>query len=387
MLGTKRIEKAAGVFGYDEVKLLSSELEADAGRAASDADRIYQSSQLLLGSLARLPKVDTSFFQEESRQLRQKADSLSDLVEIYMGEYKRLQGNIQNWEEEMKELLQKGQNDRLVSVQLLSRANLAKSKAQQAMSVGNATFDEVDNILKNLREFNLQVGDRQAEAKDAMQRLPRISSMVASANEKTRRAEAALATAETEAGTARRMAGEAKEIAGGINQEIGRLALEANRTADGVLALEQEIVSLQKEARDMENELQKRALEIDMDATMAQEALQMSQRAKANAGSAGRAVQDMLSALEGVLRMMDQPEALDEQSVNLLEMNLSKARIRHSQLKELMFQMEQTASQQKRKIKTLERSITEILADIKNLEEVRDNLPPKCYNIQPIERP
>lgn len=37
------------------------------------------------------------------------------------------------------------------SGQLLSRANLAKSRAQEALSMGNATFYEVENILKNLR--------------------------------------------------------------------------------------------------------------------------------------------------------------------------------------------------------------------------------------------
>ena len=37
------------------------------------------------------------------------------------------------------------------SVQLLSRANVAKSMADQALNAGNATLDEVDNILKNLR--------------------------------------------------------------------------------------------------------------------------------------------------------------------------------------------------------------------------------------------
>lgn len=37
------------------------------------------------------------------------------------------------------------------SDQLLSRANLAKSRAQEALSMGNATFYEVENILKNLR--------------------------------------------------------------------------------------------------------------------------------------------------------------------------------------------------------------------------------------------
>lgn len=37
------------------------------------------------------------------------------------------------------------------SNQLLSRANLAKTRAQEALSMGNATFYEVENILKTLR--------------------------------------------------------------------------------------------------------------------------------------------------------------------------------------------------------------------------------------------
>ncbi|XP_061490051.1 laminin subunit gamma-2 isoform X2 [Rhineura floridana] len=289
---------------YEEIKLLSRELDADAGRAVSEADRAYQGSQTVLDSLARLPKVDTTFFQGEANQLRQKADSLSGLVETYMAEYKQLQSNTKNWEEEAKEFLQKGQNDRLVSVQLLSRANLAKSKAQQALRAGNTTFDEVDGILKNLREFNLQVGDKQKEAEDAMRRLPLISSTVASANEKTGRAEGALGTVTLEAQAARKMAGEATEIVVGIDQEIGRLALEANRTTDGVLALEKGIVSLRNEARDVESEFQRKALEIDTDATMAQEAVQASQQARTDAVGAEGAVQEMLSALEDLLRMM-----------------------------------------------------------------------------------
>lgn len=66
-------------------------------------------------------------------------------------------------------------------------------------------------------------------------------------------------------------------------------------------------------------------------------------------------------------------------------MNLRKARDRNNQLKELMLQLEKTTSQQNLRVQTLETSITEILADIKNLKEIRDNLPQKCYNIPPIE--
>uniref|UniRef100_A0A8D2KTR3 Laminin subunit gamma 2 n=1 Tax=Varanus komodoensis TaxID=61221 RepID=A0A8D2KTR3_VARKO len=372
-----RLKGCLPICRYEEAKLLSSELEADANRAASSADGAYQGSQSLLLSLAQLSKIDTALFQvrfKEARQLQQKADSLTGLVEMHMAEYKQLQSSLANWEEEMKGLLQKGQNDK-ASAQLLSRANLAKTSAQQALSAGNATLADVDGILKSLREFTLQVGDKQEEATEAMQRLPLISNMVAGANEKTRRAEAALDAATAEAQAARRLAGEAKEMAQGINQDVGRLALEANRSADGVLALERGIASLRQEAKGKEDALYRKTLELDAEAT------------RAAAGGAGSVVQEMLRALEDLLRMMDQPEAVDEHGVNLLEMDLRRARARHSQLKELLLQLEGTASQQKRRIQTLEQSIHEILADIKNLEGIRDNLPPKCYNIQPIETP
>lgn len=43
------------------------------------------------------------------------------------------------------------------SDQLLSRANLAKSRAQEALNMGNATFYEVENILRSLRGENFTV--------------------------------------------------------------------------------------------------------------------------------------------------------------------------------------------------------------------------------------
>lgn len=67
-------------------------------------------------------------------------------------------------------------------------------------------------------DLTIQVGDRQKEALDAMQRLPIIINKVASTREKLRRVEAALGKAVNEAESARRMSGEAREIAGNIDQ-------------------------------------------------------------------------------------------------------------------------------------------------------------------------
>uniref|UniRef100_A0A8C0J1Y3 Laminin subunit gamma 2 n=1 Tax=Chelonoidis abingdonii TaxID=106734 RepID=A0A8C0J1Y3_CHEAB len=365
---------------YGETKLLARELETDTSRSALDADRAYQGSLALLSSMSRFSKIDTGSFQEEANRLRQEADALMGLVETYMAEYRQLQSNTRTWEEEIKQLLQSGESKRLASSQLLSRANLAKSRAQQALSAGNATFYEVELILKNLRGFHLQVDGRRREAEEAMRRLPLISNMVTNANDKTRRAEGALGSAATDAKTARSMAGEAKEITGGIQQEIRRLKLEANRTADGVLALEKGVMTLLNEAREAERELTRKALEVDMDATEAQ-------GAHAGARTAEAAVQETLRALEDFLHLMDQPGPVDEQALRLLELSLSGARTKNSQLKEQMAELEKTASLQRLRVQILERSVNEILADVRNLEEIRNNLPPGCYNTNSIEKP
>lgn len=84
---------------------------------------------------------------------------------------------------------------------------------------------------------------------------------------------------------------------------------------------------------------------------------------------------------------IDQPGTVDEEALNTLELNLSKAKTKSSQLKQQLSELEKTSSMQKLRIQMLERSISEILADIENLEEIRKNLPPGCYNTKPIERP
>ncbi|XP_074858922.1 laminin subunit gamma-2 [Carettochelys insculpta] len=372
---------------YEETKLLAQELEADASRSALEADKAYQGSLQLLSFVSRLSKINVGSFQEEVNQLRQKADTFMGLVETYMAEYRRLQSNSASWEEEIRQLLQSGEGKRLASSQLLSRATLAKSSAQQALSAGNATFYEVELILRNLRDFHLQVDGRRREAEEAMRRLPLISSMVKNAGDKTSRAEGALGSAATNAKTARGMASDAKELTAGIQQELTRMKLEANRTADRALALEKGVAVLLDEARAAQRELTRKEQEITADASAAQKTAQEAQGVHASARSAGAAVQETLRALEDVLQLMDRVDVVDEQALRTLELNLVTARTQKSRLKEQMAELETTANLQRLRLQTLERSINEILADIRNLEEIRNNLPPGCYNTPSIENP
>uniref|UniRef100_A0A8B9DJ99 Laminin subunit gamma 2 n=1 Tax=Anser cygnoides TaxID=8845 RepID=A0A8B9DJ99_ANSCY len=346
-------------------------------RARLDLDR----SGSTLGRVVRAPLCDTLLvqptpqgsdpifvFQGEATQLKKDANALLSMVDVYMAQYRQLQSRTGLWEEEIKQLLQRGEGERMLT-QLLSRANLARSTALQAMSAGNATFYEVEQILKSLREFNLQADDKRREAEDAMRRLPIISSMVASAREKTDRAETILGNAASESKAASSIAGEAKEITMGIQQELTRLKLEANKTADGVLALEKAVAALQHEAKEVDGEFKGKISEVEADTAVIREP------------------PPVVTYSLFPSRATDQPGAVDEEGLKQLELNFGKAKTKTNRLRKQMSELEQRATLQKVRVQKLDMSIDEILADIKNLEDIQRSLPPGCYNTKAIELP
>ncbi|XP_057584126.1 laminin subunit gamma-2 [Hippopotamus amphibius kiboko] len=372
----------------EKTKSLAQQLSREATQTDIEADRSYQHSLRLLSSASQLQGVnDQSFQAEEAKRIRQKADSLSSLVTKRVDEFKRVQSNLGNWEEETRKLLQNGKNGQQKSDQLLSRANFAKSRAQEALSMGNATFYEVENILKNLREFDLQVEDRKAEAEEAMKRLSYISQKVADASDKTKQAETALGGASADTQRAKNAAREALEITSKIDQEIGSLNLEANVTADGALAMEKGLATLKSEMRAVEGELARKEREFDMDMDTVQAVISEAQRVDNRAKNAGVTIQDTLDTLDGILHLIDQPGSVDEEGLTLLEQKLFRAKAQiNSQLRPLMLELEERANRQRGHLHSLETSIDGILADVKNLENIRDNLPPGCYNTQALEQ-
>uniref|UniRef100_A0A8I3MSD8 Laminin subunit gamma-2 n=1 Tax=Canis lupus familiaris TaxID=9615 RepID=A0A8I3MSD8_CANLF len=379
---------AQGLMGrLAKARSLAQQLSGEAAQVDAEADRSYQRGLRLLDAASQLQQVSGRAFQVEMKRIRQNIDSLSSLVTRRMDEFKHVQSNLGNWEEETQQLLRNGKSGRQKADQLLSRANLAKSRAQEALSMGNATFYEVENILKNLREFDLQVEDRKAEAEEAMKRLPYISQKVADASDKTRQAETALGGAAADAQRAKTAAREALEITDKIEQEIGSLNLEANVTADGALAMEKGLATLKSDMREVEGELARKEQEFDLDMDAVQMVITEAQRVDNRAKNAGATIQDTLNTLDSILHLINQPGSVDEEKLILLEQNLFRAKTQiNSQLRPLMSELEERARRQQGHLHLLETSIDGVLADVKNLENIRDNLPPGCYNTQALEQ-
>nr|XP_033773068.1 laminin subunit gamma-2 [Geotrypetes seraphini] len=373
---------------FNEAKSTASTLETEALGLASAAERVNRDSLQMFHSMSQLPDVNAGSLQEDTDRIKQKADSLTSLVDGHMTDYRKLQENLGNWEEDVKSLFHDGESRRVLADQLMSRANLAKNRALQALSTGNATFYEVENILKHLRGFNLEVDDGKAKAEDAIHRLPEIRRRVDAANATTLEAERALGSAAADVQEANRMANEAQDISSEIGLGAERLNLEVNGTADGVLTLERAVAGLLRKAGEAEGVLESKLLAATGDTAAVQMIFNDAQSADSGARNAKTAVEETLSALNKVLIQMEQPWSMDEKDVNMLESSLNAARNTiASQLRPSMKTLEEMAERQRHKILSMEENIDQILLDIENLEEIRRALPPNCYNLQPIERP
>ncbi|XP_058525689.1 laminin subunit gamma-2 [Ochotona princeps] len=373
----------------EHTRSLARQLSGEAAQADGAANSALQRGLHLQDSVAQLQlqRVDVQVLEAEAKRARAAAETLSSRVTQRLDALTHAHSRLASWEEEAQQLLQTGQDARQMSEQLLSRASLARSRAQDAFSMGNATFYEVDSVLQSLQEFDLQVGDRRAEAEEAMRRLSSISQKVAASSARTRQAEAAMGSAAADAQRARSAAAEVQQIARGIEQDIGSLNLEANGTADGALALEKGLATLKSDLRELQGELASKGLELDSDMDTVQAVAVEAQRVGAGAESAGAAVQGTLSVLDSVLQLLDQPGSVDEARLTSLEQELSRARTQiRSQLRPLMAELEDRVRRQRGHLGLLESDIASVLADVRNLESVRDTLPPGCYNTQALEQ-
>lgn len=83
----------------------------------------------------------------------------------------------------------------------------------------------------------------------------------------------------------------------------------------------------------------------------------------------------------------DRPGSVDEARLTSLEQELSRARTQiRNQLRPLMAELEERVRRQRGHLGLLESDIASVLADVRNLESVRDTLPPGCYNTQALEQ-
>ncbi|XP_053549953.1 laminin subunit gamma-2 [Bombina bombina] len=372
----------------EEARTRASALENEAIQSAAAAERAHQDSLQTARAVAQAARMDSVRFQEELERLGGESTALRSSVESELSQSKDLQNKFRIWEQDGEQQLQEGRVNKVLADQLLSRVNAAKTRAVQAMNTGNSSYYEIEGILSDLKGFGDKVGQRRSEAEAAMQRLPGIQRRVQAATDMTERAETSLKGAERDSGMAAGNAREALSITTAVQMDMQQMGRDTNSSAELALALERDLAELRRMTIGTGGDLETRMQDAERDSAASEGIVKNAQESETGALDANNAVTATLRALDHVLSLIDQPIGINEERLNSLESSLNAARTQVSgRLRPAVTDLEMAAERQRGRILGLETEISQTLIDIQNLRDIRNNLPPGCYNTAAIERP
>ncbi|KAG9483073.1 hypothetical protein GDO78_009165 [Eleutherodactylus coqui] len=324
---------------YNQAKELSQQLEREASKVHAEAEEAGNRALQIYANLTSVPQINTTVLQT--------AD------------------------------------------QLLARADAAKAQAEEAAKKGRTTLQEANDILTSLRDFDKRVNDNKTAAEAALRRIPAITQTIAEANNKTRQAENALGNANADARGAKSKAEEAERIANTVQKNAATAKADADKTFKDVTDLDGELQAMLRQLQDAENQLKNKETEADQDMMMASMTTQAAQEAEDNAKKAKNSVNNVLGIINDLLGQLGKLDSVDVGKLNELEKTLedAKGELTKSDLDRKVAQLEESARLQDAAILSYQQDIDQIRKDITNLEDIKNTLPPGCYNTPVIEKP
>ncbi|XP_038859912.1 laminin subunit gamma-1-like isoform X1 [Salvelinus namaycush] len=373
---------------YNEAKDLAKNLEKQANKVHAEAEEAGDKALKIYANLTSLPPFNTKSLEDEASKIKKEASDLDKLIDKTEKEYNDLRDDLRGKETEVRKLLEKGKTEQQTADQLLARADAAKALAEEAANKGRSTYQEAQDILGNLRDFDKRVNDNKTAAENAMKRIPEINATIAAANEKTKQAEGALGNADADAKEAKSKAEEAEKIASVVQKGSAKTKADAEKAFEDTRKLDGEVNNMMDQLSAAEAELAKKKAEADQDMMMASMASDNAKEAEDNSRKAKSAVRTVLNTINDLLKSLGNIDKVDLSKLGLIEGSLKQAKdkMANSDLDRKLAELNDVAKSQDEMITDYDRQIKEIQSDIANLNDIKNTLPNGCFNTPSIER-
>uniref|UniRef100_A0A8C9VN56 Laminin, gamma 1 n=1 Tax=Scleropages formosus TaxID=113540 RepID=A0A8C9VN56_SCLFO len=369
---------------YNEAKELAKSLEKQANKVHAEAEEAGNKALQIYANLTGLPPVDTKSLEDEANKIQKEASDLDNLIDKTEKEYMDLRDDLKGKEVEVRKLLEKGKTEQQTADQLLARADAAKALAEEAARKGKSTYQEAQDILGNLKDFDKRVNDNKTAAEEAMRKIPEINATIIAANEKTRQAEGALGNAAADAREAKNKAEEAEKIAGTVQKSAAKTKDDADKAFQDTMKLQDEVKDMMDQLANAEKELAKKKVEADQDMMMA---------GMVSPDYELRCIPNkkLMPNLKKITLFfgLGNIDKVDLSKLDQIDGSLKRAKdqMDNSELDRKLKELNDIAKGQEEMITDYDRQIREIRADISNLEDIRNTLPAGCFNTASLERP
>ncbi|KAK6112254.1 Laminin-like protein lam-2 [Brugia pahangi] len=356
----------------------------------TEADRAYKAAaeSLTVVEGLRLPNIDPQQIEEEAKRVAEDAKATADNAKEQAAANKELIDEAVRLIAEAKYELQRVQDQQKVSDELLADVDAAKARAMEAVSLAENTLTEAQHTLEILNDFQERVDATKSEAIEELRNLKEIEKEIALAEETTREAENAIGNAKNDARMAEKIALQAEKEAKSISKEAYELRNQTQyvrKTAEQLKSDANQLVSDVKETSTTMEDYRRQA---SSDKARASEAVQKAQLAEKAAEDANKTISEAQDSLRSIINQLNSLDGVNIEELDELEKQLDQAEelLNSADLDKQVSLLKEQKIEQDRTITQFRNEIDTLKDEVQNLEEIRDSLPNKCFNVINLEQ-
>lgn len=357
------LEKATEV--YDEALTLFANInslaipEVDVATIKADADRLIEDSERILRDLDEIVISHKGLLEEANLNI----DFAKTLIERVVAQ----------------------KEDALLK---LEDVEASHKKAEDAVKRGSKTLKEANETYHVLTEFHDKIQESKANAEIALNSIGSIEEKISVAGGLVDKAENALDGANSNAEDARKYAQEAQEkYAEQASSEAEAIRLKANETKFAARDLRSEADNLNQRVGKTEERMGILESAASKDDGLTKEAKDKVGQASADALEAQKQVERALKDVKGIMYELDNLRDIDVDDLNRLEEKLIMAEeeLKRVKLDDRLETLNELKNHQNQMIKSYNKEISQLEADVNNIRAIADALPTGCFKRTRLE--
>lgn len=375
---------------YTEASYLFQNTKLAAEKSKIRADQTKQQALSLLTEAKRsLGDADLERLKRESQTIKDQAGLIKKRAEKLMEDNKDMLEKVRNQTMEGYQLLGEGAKLNQNLDELLSDADYARDKARQAVELATVTLKEANDTLNTLRDFEKLTANKE-DAKEAMGNVRQINDTINRAINTTKEAVAALDAVKDDAEEALRLAKDAQSAATMASKEAQKIQEDAENT-------KQDAEKMKSDAETNKNDIDilKLAIEdfnknVNDDETNAQKTLTEAAKANQNAGDVLSKVDSLWNLVDGIKKQLGNINIVDKNEADKLDdleklLDLVEKEFNQTDVDNELNKMEKQYNENKQILDGAEFDLQGLRNDVKNIEEIKNALPDKCFKDINIE--
>ncbi|CAD6189415.1 unnamed protein product [Caenorhabditis auriculariae] len=323
----------------------------------------------------KLPSVDPKELEDEAASVSEESRAtLFDQAERLMIEAKlEFQNTKQHQQDVDKEM---------------ASVDEARADAEKSLKLVEDTLRDAKADLEVLNEFNKNIDDSRTAAVTEMEKHSDIEELLKKAAHIAEEAEEKIGDAAKRAEKAKNLANEAADDVKAAQGKVDSVKAFAGDIKKSAEDLQVEVEQLFDEISDTNSSLVYYKEQADADKQAAVEAVRKAALAEKTAKEANETVSSEAGQIKKIIDTLDALDYVNQGDLDELEAEIDAIDeiLSKAQLEKDVPGFKSSQAEEEKRIESLKAEIAHLQREVVNLEQIRDALPTKCFNIISLEQ-